>query len=33
VDLTFFPDGSDSKVDIPVGLRFFWPDAWGSQTV
>jgi hypothetical protein len=27
VDLTFFPDGSDSKVDIPVGLRFFWPDA------
>lgn len=27
VDLTFFPDGSDEKVDIPIGLRFFWPDA------
>ena len=26
VDLTFFPDGSDSKVSIPVGLSFFWPD-------
>lgn len=26
VDLTFFPDGSDSKVNIPVGLSFFWPD-------
>jgi hypothetical protein len=26
VDLTFFPDGSDTKVDIPIGLRFFWPD-------
>jgi hypothetical protein len=26
VDLTFFPDGSDSKVSIPVGLNFFWPD-------
>lgn len=26
VDLTFFPDGSDSKINIPVGLNFFWPD-------
>jgi hypothetical protein len=26
VDLTFFPDGSNSKVSIPVGLSFFWPD-------
>lgn len=26
VDLTFFPDGSESRVDIPIGLRFFWPD-------
>jgi hypothetical protein len=27
VDLTFFPDRSDEKVSIPVGLSFFWPDA------
>jgi hypothetical protein len=26
VDLTFFPSGSESKVSIPVGLSFFWPD-------
>ena len=26
VDLTFFPDGSSSRIDIPVGVRFFWPD-------
>jgi hypothetical protein len=26
VDLTFFPDGSDSRVNIPIGLKFFWPD-------
>jgi hypothetical protein len=26
VDLTFFPDGSENRVDIPIGLRFFWPD-------
>jgi len=26
VDLTFFPDRSDKKVSIPVGLSFFWPD-------
>jgi hypothetical protein len=26
VDLTFFPEGSESKVSIPVGLSFFWPD-------
>jgi len=27
VDLTFFPDRSNEKVSIPVGLSFFWPDA------
>jgi hypothetical protein len=26
VDLTFFPEGSDTKVSIPIGLSFFWPD-------
>ena len=26
VDLTFFPEGSNRKVDIPIGLSFFWPD-------
>ena len=26
VDLTFFPNGSNEKVSIPVGLSFFWPD-------
>jgi hypothetical protein len=26
VDLTFFPGGSDTKVSIPIGLSFFWPD-------
>jgi hypothetical protein len=26
VELTFFPEGSDTKTDLPVGLRFFWPD-------
>jgi hypothetical protein len=26
VDLTFFPNGSNEKVSIPVGLNFFWPD-------
>jgi translation initiation factor IF-3 len=26
VDLTFFPDGNTTKVDIPVGIKFFWPD-------
>ena len=26
VDLTFFPDGGNEKVSIPVGLSFFWPD-------
>jgi hypothetical protein len=31
--LTFFPDGRDEKVDIPIGLNFFWPDVWYSQTV
>ena len=26
VDLTFFPDGATNRVDIPVGIKFFWPD-------
>jgi len=26
VDLTFFPEGSSNRVDIPVGVKFFWPD-------
>lgn len=26
VDLTFFPEGSSTRVDIPIGLKFFWPD-------
>jgi hypothetical protein len=26
VDLTFFPNGSNEKVSIPIGLSFFWPD-------
>ena len=26
VDLTFFPDGSQSRIDIPIGVKFFWPD-------
>jgi len=26
VDLTFFPEGSNTKVDIPIRLSFFWPD-------
>lgn len=27
IDLTFFPEGSDRRVDIPIGVNFFWPDA------
>ena len=27
VDLTFFPNGSDNRVSIPVGLSFFWPES------
>jgi hypothetical protein len=26
VDLTFFPEGSNEKISIPIGLNFFWPD-------
>jgi hypothetical protein len=26
IDLTFFPEGRTNKVDIPIGLNFFWPD-------
>lgn len=27
VELTFFPEGSNDRVNIPIGVRFFWPDA------
>jgi hypothetical protein len=30
--MTFFPDGSNDKVNIPIGINFFWPDAWDSTT-
>ena len=26
IDLTFFPEGNSSRIDIPVGVKFFWPD-------
>jgi hypothetical protein len=26
VNLTFFPSGNESRVDLPIGLTFFWPD-------
>ena len=26
VDLTFFPDGTDTRINIPIGVSFFWPD-------
>jgi hypothetical protein len=26
VDLTFFPEGSNTKIDVPIRLSFFWPD-------
>jgi hypothetical protein len=26
VDLTFFPDESSSRISIPIGVNFFWPD-------
>jgi hypothetical protein len=26
VDLTFFPENGGNRVDIPIGLSFFWPD-------
>jgi hypothetical protein len=26
VDLTFFPDGSSDRINISIGLNFFWPD-------
>ena len=26
VDLIFFPEQSGEKVNIPIGLKFFWPD-------
>jgi hypothetical protein len=27
VDLTFFPEGSSTRINIPIGVNFFWPDA------
>jgi hypothetical protein len=27
VDLTFFPDGSEKAINVPIGISFFWPDA------
>ena len=27
VDLTFFPEGNESSVSVPIGVNFFWPDA------
>jgi hypothetical protein len=26
VDLTFFPDGTSDRINIPIGISFFWPD-------
>jgi hypothetical protein len=26
VDLTFFPDGNSDRINIPIGINFFWPD-------
>jgi len=26
VDLTFFPDGSSNRINISIGVNFFWPD-------
>ena len=27
VELTFFPEGESDRVNIPIGVSFFWPDA------
>ena len=26
VDLTFFPGSAENRINIPIGLSFFWPD-------
>ena len=26
VDLTFFPDDAETRVTLPIGVEFFWPD-------
>ena len=26
IDMTFYPDDSDEKVDIPITVNFLWPD-------
>ena len=32
VDLTFFPERSNERISIPIGLNFFWPDACNSTS-
>jgi hypothetical protein len=32
VDLTFDLD-SEGEVTIPIGITFFWPDAWDSTSI
>jgi hypothetical protein len=27
IDLTFFPNGREKAINIPIGISFFWPDA------
>jgi hypothetical protein len=26
VDLTFFPQGESDRINIPIGVSFFWPE-------
>lgn len=26
IDMTFYPEGSDEPVEIPIGISFLWPD-------
>jgi hypothetical protein len=26
VDLTFFPEGNSDRINIPIGISFFWPE-------
>lgn len=32
VDLTFFPEGSNTASPIPVGVKMFWPDSGNSSS-
>ena len=27
VDLTFFPNDTEDRITLPIGINFFWPDA------